>query len=91
MPSRFQELISKDMEDCDLLLILGTSLLVMPVAGIPSWVSSDCPRILINRELVGDFIGRSGISSRGGSTGRDLFLQGDCDDSVQKISDLANW
>jgi NAD-dependent SIR2 family protein deacetylase len=91
MPSRFQELISNDMEECDLLLILGTSLLVMPVAGIPSWVSSDCPRTLINRELVGDFIGRSGISSRGGSTTRDLFLQGDCDDSVQRICDLANW
>jgi len=88
MPSRFQELISKDMEECDLLLILGTSLLVTPVADIPSWVSSNCPRILLNRELVGDFIGRSGGD---GASSNDLFLQGDCDDSVQKICDLANW
>jgi len=90
MPSRFQELISKDIEECDLLLILGTSLLVMPVAGIPSWVSSNCPRILLNRELVGDFTGRSG-GGGGGASPNDLFLQGDCDDSVQKICDLANW
>ena len=83
MPSRFMELIDKDMDGCDLLLIFGTSLLVMPVAGIPSWVAPSCPRVLFNLEPVG------GIGRR--TPKRDLFLQGDCDDSVQTVCDLAGW
>ena len=86
MPSRFMELIDKDVEDCDLLLVFGTSLLVMPVAGIPSWVGKDCPRILFNREPAGG-IG-SGISKH---LRQDLFLQGDCDDSVKSLCDLTGW
>ena len=91
MPSRFQELIDKDMEECDLLLILGTSLMVMPVAGIPSWVSSNCPRILLNRELVGDITTSTGIFGEVGKNTKDLFLKGDCDDSVRNLCDLTGW
>jgi len=86
MPPRFCELIDADMEECDLLLILGTSLMVMPVAGIPSWISSNCPRVLLNRELVGG-IG-NGLGAR---TRNDIFLKGDCDDSVRNLCDLAGW
>jgi NAD-dependent SIR2 family protein deacetylase len=89
MPSRFQELIDKDMDHCDLLLVFGTSLLVMPVAGIPSWVAPICPRVLFNLEPAW------GIGIGGGRGRRqqrdDLFLQGDCDDSVQTVCDLAGW
>lgn len=84
MPGRFGELIDADMKDCDLLLVLGTSLMVMPVAGIPSWVSRECPRILINRESVG------GIGVNSWQT-KDLFLKGDCDGSVQLLCELAGW
>ena len=34
---------------------IGTSLAVYPFASLPSMVKRDCPRLLINRELVGDF------------------------------------
>jgi len=83
LPDRFQKLVYKDTEECDLLLVFGTSLLVMPVAGIPSWVDRDCPRVLFNREPAGD------IGQRFES--RDLFLRGDCDESVRAVSDLAGW
>jgi len=83
MPARFVELIDGDVDRCDLLLVLGTSLMVMPVAGIPSWVGRDCPRVLLNREAVG------GIGTR--YAGRDLFLRGDCDDTVRRLCDLAGW
>jgi len=82
LPYRFQRLLNEDVKRCDLLMVIGTSLLVMPVAGIPSWVSRSCPRILLNRELVGDFVVRGK---------RDVYLQGDCDESVQKICKLAGW
>jgi len=81
LPSRFQDLIDQDMAECDLLLVVGTSLLVMPVAGIPSWVARSCPRVLLNREPAGQIGRRSG----------DLFWRGDCDDSVNTLCQLAGW
>lgn len=86
MPSRFVKLIDGDTRDCDLLLVFGTSLLVMPVAGIPSWVARDCPRVLFNLEDAGG-IG-SGIAKH---LREDLFLQGDCDESVRTLCELAGW
>jgi len=82
LPRRFQNLVDDDMEECDLLLVIGTSLLVMPVAAIPSFVKKDCPRVMFNREMVG-----FAFSPKQ----RDLFVQGDCDDSVRKLCHLAGW
>ena len=84
LPKRFQRLVDSDVEECDLLLVIGTSLLVMPVAGIPSWVRKDCPRVLLNRELVGQF-------AYPGLSDRDLYLEGDCDDAVLNLCGLAGW
>lgn len=82
LPQRFQDLVSGDTDQADLLLVMGTSLMVMPVAGIPMWVSRDIPRILLNRERVGNFLR---IQSR------DVFYEGDCDDGVREICKLAGW
>mmetsp|Transcript_33352 Transcript_33352/g.49067 ORF Transcript_33352/g.49067 Transcript_33352/m.49067 type:complete len:176 (-) Transcript_33352:1578-2105(-) len=82
LPERFVSYVEKDCDKCDLLLVLGTSLQVYPVAGIPKLVN--CPTILMNREDVGtDFwTGNSNI---------DVFEQGDCDESVRKICELVGW
>ena len=69
MPNRFSDLVHFDVASCDLVLVLGTSLMVAPVASIPDWVKSDVHRVLINRERVGTF---------GGS--KDVWLEGDCDE-----------
>ncbi|KAL3898714.1 MAG: hypothetical protein SGARI_006614, partial [Bacillariaceae sp.] len=82
LPSRFQELLSDDTDAADLLVVMGTSLMVMPVAGIPNWVAKDCPRLLVNRERVGNFLR---IQSR------DVFLEGECDDGVRDLSRLVGW
>ena len=71
MPSRFGQLIHSDVASCDLLVVLGTSLQVAPVASIPNWVKSDIPRLLINREKVGSFHGNFLT---------DVFLEGVCDE-----------
>jgi len=55
LPERFHDLYHKDLKECDLVIVMGTSLYVYPVAGIPDDVHRSCPRILINRELVGSF------------------------------------
>ncbi|KAL9185993.1 hypothetical protein ACHAXT_005231 [Thalassiosira profunda] len=83
MPSRFMDLVHVDVASADLVLVLGTSLLVAPVASIPDWVKSDCPRILINRELVGSF-------AYGGKK-TDVFLEGDCDERVRQLCQLVGW
>ena len=92
LPPRFSDLIMDDVEACDLLVVMGTSLLVAPVAGIPEWVGERVPRILINREIVGGFaLERSMIENRGGGFERDIFLEGDCDDGVLDLCQLTGW
>lgn len=71
MPNRFSRLVHIDVASCDLVVVLGTSLLVDPVASIPNWVKSDVHRLLINRDVVEGF-------NLGQPT--DVFLEGDCDE-----------
>ena len=40
---------SRDKSDCDLLIVIGSSLKVRPVALIPSSLPEEVPQILINR------------------------------------------
>ena len=56
LPERFHQLLEEDVVKADLLLVLGTSLKVTPFALIPDMVPPNIPRVLINRERVGDFI-----------------------------------
>jgi NAD-dependent SIR2 family protein deacetylase len=91
LPMRFQDLIDDDVDSCDLLIVMGTSLLVAPVATIPRWVGKNVPRVLINRELVGDFrtqaaIRKAALDKEGLPPIRDVFVEGDCDDAVRVFS-----
>jgi NAD+-dependent protein deacetylase SIR2 len=65
----------------DLAIILGTSLTVQPFASLPSFVSEDTPRVLINLERVGGL----------GSRPDDVLLLGDCDEGVRKFADALGW
>ena len=70
LPARYGTWVGPDTRHCDLLLVMGTSLQVAPVSHIPEYVPKSCPRLLLNRELVGDF-GRSSM---------DVFVPGNVDD-----------
>jgi NAD-dependent SIR2 family protein deacetylase len=63
----------------DMVLVLGTSLKVGPVNMIPS-LFPRIPRVLVNRELVGDF-----------DAARDCCLLGDIDEQVQQLAQRAGW
>jgi len=86
LPVRFKQLLHKDLGQSDLLIVMGTSLNVAPVSLIPQMLNSRTPRLLFNRELVGDF-------APPGTDGnhRDVFYEGDCDDSVRKLCTLLGW
>lgn len=104
LPSSFFSHVSKDANEADFLLVMGTSLEVQPVNKIPAMVSPLCPRLLANRDYVfrapssnrsGLFTG-SDLESWGFRWGnednyRDLFEKGDCDITVVKLCDLLGW
>lgn len=86
LPVRFKHLLHDDLSKNDLLIVMGTSLKVAPVSLIPEMVHSRTPRILMNRELVGDFAAPGTYGNH-----RDVYLEGDVDDSVRRLCRLLGW
>lgn len=54
LPQRFFERAAADFPVCDLLIVMGTSLVVQPFASLIDEVGDGVPRLLINREKVGE-------------------------------------
>lgn len=52
LPDAFHSAMTIDKDKCDLLIVIGSSLKVRPVALIPSSIPADVPQILINREQL---------------------------------------
>ncbi|XP_014247091.1 NAD-dependent protein deacetylase Sirt2-like isoform X2 [Cimex lectularius] len=86
LPVEFFVKAQKDFPKCDLLIIMGSSLSVQPVASLVTRVGKKCPRLIINKGKVGESLG---ISFKGSS--KDIFLDGDCDASVVRLAKLAGW
>lgn len=53
LPPKFFEVLVRDTQEADMVIILGTSLQVHPFAALPTRVRPGVPRIVINRERVG--------------------------------------
>lgn len=100
LPKEFWN-FTEDFSKCKLLIIMGTSLVVQPFAGLAGQVNQSCPRVLINRDHVGDsgMLGsfltnlfhlnpEFGSSS---NTNRDVFLQGDCDKICMELAEKLGW
>jgi len=68
----FHHAITRDKSSCDLLIVIGSSLKVRPVALIPSSLPPEVPQILINREPLPHCT-------------FDVELLGDCDAVVNQI------
>ncbi|GAB0087531.1 NAD-dependent protein deacetylase [Sergentomyia squamirostris] len=99
LPKEFYELPSEDFQDCDLLIIMGTSLEVHPFASLPERVNDTCVRLLVNRELVGNRESIWNLFSRGAGrmefgmveSRRDVAWLGDCDVGVQLMADSLGF
>eukprot|EP00794_Sanderia_malayensis_P012682 gene12682-13984_t len=72
LPNVFYEKLDTDKTEADLLIVIGSSLKVRPVALIPDYVNPDVPQILINREPLNHF-------------NFDVELLGNCDDVICEI------
>ncbi|OON23693.1 transcriptional regulator, Sir2 family [Opisthorchis viverrini] len=78
LSSEFHDTLAGDVEKADLVLVIGSSLKVRPVAHIPNSIPESVPQILINREplINHDF---------------DVELLGDCDVIVNELCLHLNW
>lgn len=98
LPRKFFELIPLDFKNCDLLIVIGTSLTVRPFAQLVQLVSDETPRLLINltkleqasrlERLMG--IG-PGFSFDSEDNFRDVMMQGLCDDMCQELVRKLEW
>lgn len=88
LPKRFHKMHRSDMKTCDLLIVAGTSLRVQPFSELPRIVKN-VPRVLINRERVGEG-GYNGFDFDSKSS-QDVLALGNSDDIVSKLADLLGW
>ena len=56
LPEEFFEQLDKDFHECDLLIVMGTSLKVEPFPGMIEDPPLDVPRVLINNEQVVTYV-----------------------------------
>lgn len=77
LPRRVNDCLEEDLHRADLLLVLGTSLQVAPVARIPAFFPPHLPRVLVNRELVDYRF--------------DVELLGNCDAVVDHLRAHLGW
>jgi len=97
LPERFDDCRDTDFEECQLLIVIGTSLEVFPFAELVGDVHPRTPRILMNHEPVG----RTSEMSNGfqyhlptgKSAGnlRDVFHCCDCDSGVRNLAAQLGW
>ena len=96
LPSRFWENIDADFHECDLLLVLGTSLVVSPFNTLVGKPRRSVPRCYINLTKPGNTGTMLGWLMNMGanvdfSRDTDLVLLGDCDNTVRKLADKVDW
>lgn len=91
LPKDFFTHMTSDFPQADLLIIMGTSLLVQPFCRLVDNVKETVPRLLINREKCG--VGRYGFGLDFDSEDkyRDVAHLGDCDEGCLKLAELLGW
>ncbi|KKA27037.1 hypothetical protein TD95_003959 [Thielaviopsis punctulata] len=67
--------------EADLILVLGTSLTVYPFAGVADMPPRETPRVLFNREQVGNM----------GKRPDDVLELGPCDQGIRRLARLLGW
>lgn len=93
LSNRFFSLALADFPKCDLLIIMGTSLVVQPFASLIHQVPNNIPRLLINLNDAGQksngIFGESGsLKYAQNKNTRDVFWRGTCDEGSLKLARL---
>lgn len=100
LPPVFHRCVPQDMPKCDLLIVMGTSLVVQPFCSLVDRVPATTPRLLINKEKCGnqpDFFSllmggpASGFQFDSDDNYRDVMWQGTTDDGCVALAELLGW
>eukprot|EP00470_Lotharella_oceanica_P010299 CAMPEP_0170191784 /NCGR_PEP_ID=MMETSP0040_2-20121228/52507_1 /TAXON_ID=641309 /ORGANISM="Lotharella oceanica, Strain CCMP622" /LENGTH=294 /DNA_ID=CAMNT_0010439939 /DNA_START=194 /DNA_END=1078 /DNA_ORIENTATION=- len=95
LPDRFFSCAATDFPECDMLIVIGTSLVVQPFASLIGYPPATACRVLINMDRAGEAnsAGWQGFTQGFEFTGkgRDVFLQGDCDKVVTALVRELGW
>ncbi|OWF43165.1 NAD-dependent protein deacetylase sirtuin-1 [Mizuhopecten yessoensis] len=78
LPEEFHQQMAADKDKCDLLIVIGSSLKVRPVALIPNSLPPDVPQILINLEPLKNM-------------NFDVELLGNCDTIMGELCKRLQW
>jgi NAD-dependent deacetylase sirtuin 2 len=87
MPQIFHRRTAEDLPDCDLLIIMGTSLQVAPANSLVYRIPPTALRMVMNNEKVGR---RLGIMY-GEDSIRDVFAQGYTDETCLDLAEKMGW
>ena len=79
----FYETMDK-IQDCDLGIIIGTSLSVEPFSSLPEKLNKNAWSVVINNEQIGEFDYDDLMKYH-------LFIEGSCDEICKKILVDCNW
>ena len=88
LPKEFAQNVPNDVEQVDLLIVIGTSLRVAPANSIVRQVPKSAMRVLVNREEAG---GHLGMNFDEQNPTRDYFAQGECDAVFLELMDSLGW
>lgn len=93
LPKRFFQCIENDLDQVDLLIIAGTSLVVSPANSIVYQVPESTIRVIVNYEPVGKELGiqYNHTTDANQLCGRDLFLKGSCDEIFLELIEQLQW
>jgi NAD-dependent SIR2 family protein deacetylase len=83
LPREFFDCSDADAGETSMLFVAGTSLTVHPAASLPDKLPATTPKIVVNRDRVGNFDYVNDASA--------TFLQGDCDSVFLQIIDECGW
>ncbi|KAL7426838.1 hypothetical protein ACHAXM_000613 [Skeletonema potamos] len=87
MPQIFHRRVAEDLPECDLLIIIGTSLQVAPANSLVYRIPPTALRMVMNNEKVGR---RLGIMY-GEDSVRDVFAHGHSDETCLDLADQMGW
>ncbi|AMD22321.1 HGL019Cp [Eremothecium sinecaudum] len=87
LPNKFFSTWDEDLEELEdynnnVIIVAGTSLVVYPFASLPSEVPENVTRVLMNMEVVGDFVN---------PRKEDLIIQGFSDDIATHLARELGW
>ncbi|KAI8619852.1 DHS-like NAD/FAD-binding domain-containing protein [Chytriomyces sp. MP71] len=82
LPRRFFDCVRTDFAHADAVIVMGSSLKVSPFAMLPLMFGARVPRLLINREVVGNF---------DATNGKDTLFLGGCDEGCLRLANLLGF